>query len=166
MSATPEPLRLRVPPTLPWWLRGWFLVVVAALAAAGLREALAPLSGTPTPVAAGPRLHLAACAAALALHLAVIRRWTGRIELRADRVVLDRRDLRLVLTRRELEWGDLRGYRDAGTHVELVDRAPGTPLRVDGELAPEALHIPTPTASLRAAVLALLDARGVPRLDA
>lgn len=163
MTEREEPqLVVDVPWEVPWWLTPPAVMFAAALGGGLLIRATArgALPWVPDPlvgIASSPlgssaaRIGLALVAAvAVGALLHRLLRRTGRVELLDDRVV--------VVRGGELEalpFALVRGYRDGSIdHVAVVAFAD-----------PYELAIPTPTESDRTAVLAFLDARGLPRLD-
>lgn len=174
MSEPAAPLLVvDVPFARPRWLRQWVLAVVLGLGGATFavlaRDRALPWLPEPMVQAMGSRwgrrlVFAVVAAAAFAAYYATVarlRRRAGRFELHADRVVVVRPTLDDPdePSTAEVAWSDLRGFRDAATdHVVLV---PGDEAEVAVELA-----LPTPTEADRVTLLALLDARGLPRLDA
>lgn len=146
----------------PTWLPGLMAAgVVGALLAAPIIGQLAPINAVLGE--RGPLVIAVGFGLIGALAWQGLSSWFdarhGRVELHGDRVVFAEGTTRKRL---DLPWTAVRGYKDGSSeHVELV--------RVDGyvpfgEVA-ASLGIPTPTPELRAALLALLERRGLRRLD-
>lgn len=154
MSDAPE-LVIDAPPP-----RGLLLVVGAATLAALVVVPLAVWLSPARQAIDGPGAVCLMLLPGVALGAAplALQRWYdaryGRVELHADRVVIRRGPVTRV--DHAVPWSEVVGYRDhAATHVELVHATGrGSELR-----------LPTPTLELRTALLALLDRRGLRRLD-
>lgn len=176
MTPPPGPevplLVVDVPFLRPWWLRQW-LVCVAVAVGLAIFMILAEKQALPwVPHAVGQAMGskwkrrlvfvVVAGVAFTAYYLWAerLRRRAGRFELHADRVVVvrPRLDDDTEPSNADVAWSELRGFRDAATdHVLLVP--------FDGR-HPVELALPTPTESDRVKLLALLDERGLARLDA
>lgn len=159
MSAAPE---LVIDALAPAWLPGLMAAgVVGALFAAPIVSQLAPINAALGERGAFVIAGGIGLVGAIAWH--GLNGWFdaryGRVELYADRAVFAEGTSRKRL---ELPWTAVRGFKDGSSeHVELV--------RVDGFVpfaeVTASLGIPTPTPELRAALLALLERRGLHRLD-
>lgn len=166
MGQAPDPPLLVIEGRLPGAAR-WGVALLATLCVLGAVAALtsSPLVRWLHGGGGGPGvalLLLLAIAVGVVLPLIALDRWelrrAARVELYPERVVLLRE--RSAHGRVELRWDELAGFRDGEAGwVELVARPRATPVLSD------LLAIPTPTDEARAALLAALDGRGLPRLE-
>jgi hypothetical protein len=153
--SAPPVLVVRGRPTA-WWRSTWVVVLVlwpALLVVGGavLALGLLPL-GRPGPF--GAVLTLAAFTLPVVVLVALIPRREGRARLWHDRIIVDGKSSSFATT---VRWEELAAFRDASDHVQLLRR---------GErVGAPALTIPTPDEAERAALLAALLARGVPRQE-
>ncbi len=130
--------------------------VVMALAAGALIEAHATNDMTRARFALLALPILSVLIIAVTVRLEFVRR--ARIEVFTDRIVIDRSHA--SYGRRHIPFWTVAGFKD--DHADRIELVPGPSCDIPAPL----LVVPTPTEELRAKLLSLIVARGIPRVEA